>query len=231
MQKEKVVLPSFRIQQSDRNDCKALQEIFSNREPLTYMKGQKIISQGESVNFLYYIMEGFVEYTFVDDIGMEHIIEIFSAGNILCLQGFFGKQAATGSFVALTKVMASRISTGEISKLLDNNSCIAKEFLGEMGKVANGLVRQIQTFGISATKRIAQIIYVMANESRQGQAPIKRVLIPLSQEDIGRLAKTTRVTVTKGLRELKEMGLISTGYGGIFVEDVEGLYNWLYLQL
>ena len=48
-------------------------------------------------------------------------------------------------------------------------------------------------------------------------------MIGLSQIDLARITKTTRVTVTKVLSELKQKGIVKTTYGGLIVTDLEAL--------
>lgn len=91
-----------------------------------------------------------------------------------------------------------------------------------MAKIAGGLVRQLHVHSTNAGTRVEQVLCLLAENSPENNDD-KNVPIPLSQEDLARITRTTRVTVTKILGQLRARKLVETAYGAIIVNDLQAL--------
>lgn len=211
-------LPSFRLN-SDRSQLKGWKEIFLTSEHKKYRKKDIIVAQGQTVHYLYYIVDGLVEYTYVREDGEPKLLEVLGAGNIFGLQPLFGNNPAVGSFIALEDSVLSRIGIETINTSMSQNPSLTRELLIELSKITGGLIRQINERTQSADRRIEDAIHAIAEYRSRGNLNSHDIYISLSQDDLARITRTTRVTVTKAVKNLKTRKLIDTAYGGIIVPD------------
>lgn len=221
------LLPSFRISRDGQN-LREWKRILLRQPDRKYAKRETIVGQGRRSPFLYLIVEGLVEYTYVDDDGNESMIEILGEGNVVNLQPLFGDNPAAGAFKALTDCRIASIGEGEVFRLVEGDCGLAKELIVEMARIAGGLVRQLHIHSASAGDRLEQVLCLLAENDPGGGG--RDILIPLSQEDLARITRTTRVTATKVLGVLKRENLVETTYGGIIVKDLDALRRWSELQ-
>lgn len=199
--------------------------LFVNRPYLSYPKGSVIIDQGQLVDKIFYIIKGLVEYVHINDDGTENLIDLLCEDNVVCIPYLFSKTATTGFFIALTDTTLSLISEDEMHYYLEQDHDLAKGMIEELSKIVGGLINQMSAYTISAEQRVLEIICYLAEVSSRNTAYQKDKPINLSQFDLARISRTTRVTVTKVLGKLKDERLIMTTYGGIIVKDLNGLKN------
>ncbi|MDR3294448.1 MAG: Crp/Fnr family transcriptional regulator [Clostridiales Family XIII bacterium] len=215
-------LPSFRL----NGDPPALEEwrkIFLAQKPVKYPKKTILIRQGEHDGKIYYLIDGLVEYTYTDKTGAEKLMEIMGAGSVLNLQPLFGGNAALGDFVTLEESKIASIKKDDLYRHMENDKRLAEELLEEMAKIISGLMRQIWINAENTNRRTEQVICLLAENRLRHNPGAKTLLLRFSQSDLARITRTTRVTITKILRDLKQKGFVETAYGGILIKDFEGL--------
>ena len=214
--------PNMRIH-ADSSAVKGWKEIFSKEPRMRYSKRMSIIEQGEHTNHLYYIASGLVEYTYTNADGVENLIEVIGPRNIVGMQPFFEKAAATGSFIALTEVVAYSLHEDQVYANIKRDNSLAIEFIVELCKIANGLVTQLFSHTKRVDDRIKELICALCEMDMSEKRASGQIFISLSQHELARITRTTRVTTTKVLGGLKKMGFLDIVYGGIIVKDYERL--------
>ncbi|PJI06880.1 MULTISPECIES: Crp/Fnr family transcriptional regulator [Clostridium] len=217
MSNNEIYFPKYRIN-FEANELRGWKRIFSDRNCRKYPKKSVIVNQGQSVNYLYFIVKGLIEYTGINEEGTEELVDVLGDQNLFGLQAIFGNDHSAGFFIALEDSIISAISISELKKYLSTDNNLIKELLGELSKVTNGLTRQIFEQRLSAEERVQETIYCLAEYYvKRGSDCEKQIFIPLSQTELARISRTTRVTVTKVLSKLKKSKLIHTAYAGLII--------------
>ncbi|SMC18472.1 cAMP-binding domain of CRP or a regulatory subunit of cAMP-dependent protein kinases [Clostridium acidisoli DSM 12555] len=209
--------PKYRIN-FEPNQLSGWKRIFRDRNCRKYPKKSIIVNQGQSVNYLYFIVKGLIEYTYINDGGTEELVEVLGDQNLFGLQAIFGDNHSAGFFITLEDSIISSISILELKKYLSKDNNLSKELLEELSKVTNGLTRQIFEQRLTAEERVEETIYCLAEYYvKRGGDFENQIFIPLSQTELARISRTTRVTVTKVLSKLKKLQLIHTAYAGLII--------------
>ena len=146
---------------------------------------------------------------------------IFLFGNIGGLQSLFSQSRRTfGALIALTDV--SVLSADAVRRYIDKDHFLCRELLEELSRIVEAVITQSYSQTVGAEIRIAKILYIMADAiSRQdGLENQNDILIGISQSDLARITHTSRVTVTKFLKKMKENGYLYTIYGGIVIRNL-----------
>ncbi|MDR0852643.1 MAG: Crp/Fnr family transcriptional regulator, partial [Clostridiales Family XIII bacterium] len=199
------------------------EKIFHLKPPKLYAKGDVIISQGEDNQNIFYIDRGLVEYTYTDKTGAENLIEVLGEGNMLNLQPVFGKNPSIATFFALTDSKLYALSATEVREHMMKDKFLVEELLEEMAIVIGGLNRQTCISAEKSNSRLLQILFMLAENKLRKNPDIDHVRIRLSQDDLARITRLTRVTVSKILSDLRHKSIIETDYGEIVIMDMETL--------
>ena len=205
---------------NDFSILKTWREMFLSMEPQVFQKGEIIIGQGTGVNHLYYVLDGLVQSVHTDQDGNERLIEVIGMGTLLNLRPFIlSDNIALGALTALEKTTVVSIHREKVMELISKDMRLARELLEEMSLITSAITRQLLFNTVSATTRVYQVLYCLTESKLFGGSTENQVFIDLSQSDLARISRTTRVTVTKTLSKLKQGGIVDTLYGGIFVKD------------
>ena len=214
--------PNFRLN-ANPDILKRWREIFRSKPQITVPTHSVIAEQGRQARNLYYINSGLIEYTYTGEDGRQNFFELLGDYCIFPLQPIFGHNANVGTFIALENCALSVISAQEVYEYLRLDNELALELLAEFAQITGGHIRQIGMSISDTTNRVEQILCLLAEyrlkHTRKGDLPV----IGLGQADLARIAKTTRVTITKILGDLKQKHIIRTTYGGLIVTDMAAL--------
>lgn len=172
-----------------------------------YLKNNKIFSQGDVADKVYFIQKGRVKMTVLSEHGKEAVVGIFAEGQFFgegCLEGADVRAATSQAMeecliTSLTKrAMLAALGTEPtfsaffISYLLSRNSRIEDDLIDQLFN--------------SSERRLARLLLLLANFGKQGGgAP---VAITLSQETLAEMIGTTRSRVSFFMNKFRKNGLI-----------------------
>jgi CRP-like cAMP-binding protein len=222
MDEDEVTKPAFRIN-SKHKSSRLWEKIFLSKKPRTYPKGSIIVSQSEENNNIFYLISGLIEYTYNDKTGAESLMEVLGEGSMLNLQPVFGKNSSIATFAALTESSISSLSKDEMWEYMSKDKCLVEELLEEMAIIVGGLNRQLCMSTENTNHRTKQVICMLAENQLRSNPSAKKIQIKLSQDDLARITRTSRVTIAKILSDLRQQGMIETDYGEILITDIDAL--------
>jgi CRP/FNR family transcriptional regulator, cyclic AMP receptor protein len=172
-----------------------------------YDKNQKIFSQGDVADTVFFIQKGKVKITVLSEHGKEAVVAIFAEGQFFgeaCLEGMAIRGATsqameeclitviTKSAMFATLAREPRFSAFFIAHLLSRNS-----------RIEDDLVDQLFN---SSERRLARLLLLLANFGKEGSdAPVD---ITLSQETLAEMIGTTRSRVSFFMNKFRKKGFI-----------------------
>ena len=158
-----------------------LATVNGGRTVTTYRKNQKIFSQGDPADAVFYIQEGKVKVVVVSSAGKEAVVALHGKGD------FFGEGCLTaqpvrlGTVVALTECVIMRIDKKSIIEVLRGDPKFSEAFMAHLlartARVEEDLVDQLFN---SSEKRLARVLLLMANFGKEGKP--EPVITKISQE-------------------------------------------------
>ena len=172
-----------------------------------FRKNQKIFTQGEQAESLFFIQKGRVKMTVLSEHGKEAVVGIFAEGQFFgeaCLEGQELRTATsqamedcvitsitrTAMFSALTR--EPRFSAFFISYLLTRNSRIEDDLIDQLFN--------------SSERRLARLLLLLANFG--GGREAEPIAITLSQETLAEMIGTTRSRVSFFMNKFRKKGFI-----------------------
>ena len=185
-----------------------LAKVDGGRTISKYRKNQKIFSQGDAADSVFYIQKGKIKITVVSEHGKEAVVAILGSDEFCgegCLSGQ-PKRMATAT--ALTECEIMRIEKEAIIRVLHDEPRFSEMFLAHLLartiRVEEDLVDQLFN---SSEKRLARALLLLANFGKEGRP--EPVITKVSQETLAEMIGTTRSRVSFFMNKFRKLGFIS----------------------
>ena len=189
-----------------------LSTVNGGRTVKSYRKNEKIFSQGDPADAVFYIQEGQVKVCVISEAGKEAVVALH--GN----EDFFGEGCLSGqplrlaTVAAMTECVIMRLDKVAILRVLRDQPKFSEAFmaflLARKARVEEDLVDQLFN---SSEKRLARALLLMANFGKEGRP--EPVIAKISQETLAEIIGTTRSRVSTFMNRFRELGFIN--YNGV----------------
>ncbi len=184
-----------------------LHTVDGGRSVSSYRKNQKVFSQGDPGDAVFYIQEGKVKVCVVSELGKEAVVALHGNGD------FFGESCLNGhplrmaTVVTMTECVIMRLEKAAIVRVLHDEPKFSEMFmsylLARTSRVEEDLVDQLFN---SSEKRLARVLLLMANFGKEGKP--EPVIAKISQETLAEMVGTTRSRVSLFMNKFRKLGFI-----------------------
>ncbi len=183
--------------------------ILSGFRSCSFNKGSALFRGGDYVDSLYIINKGMVRLTYLTHDGDKMILRILRQGDLL---GEFILAGSKSYFsaIAVTDVMASRISKDHFVSLLGSVPLLSVNFMNILSRSLVKVELDFARFGHSwSLKRLAEVLNDLSDE--HGQTTPRGLEIPfrITHGELADMVGVSRVTVTNQMKRLKREGVLS----------------------
>jgi CRP/FNR family cyclic AMP-dependent transcriptional regulator len=194
-----------------------LATIGEGRKMIAVQKKQRIFTQGDQADSVFYVQKGRVRLTVVSKGGKEATIGILSEGNFFGEGALAGQRVRMGSAVAMTDVELLQVEKKAMMAVLHREHAFSDMFvaylLSRNIRYEEDLVDQLFN---SSEKRLARILLLLAHF---GKESIPEAEVPkISQETLAEMIGTTRSRVSFFMNRFKKLGFIHYN-GGLRVHS------------
>jgi CRP/FNR family transcriptional regulator, cyclic AMP receptor protein len=172
-----------------------------------YAKGQKIFSQGDIADAVFFIQKGKVKITVLSEHGKEAVVAIFTEGQFFgegCLEG---SQLRTSTSHAMESCLITSITKHAMLAMLASEPKFSAFFINYLlsrnTRIEDDLIDQLFN---SSERRLARLLLLLANFGKEGSAA--PVDITLSQETLAEMIGTTRSRVSFFMNKFRKLGFI-----------------------
>jgi CRP/FNR family transcriptional regulator, cyclic AMP receptor protein len=171
-----------------------------------YAKGQKIFSQGDIGDTVFFIQKGKVKITVLSEHGKEAVVGIFAEGQFFgegCLEG---AELRTATSQAMEECLITSITKPAMLAALNSEPKFSAFFIAYLlsrnSRIEDDLIDQLFN---SSERRLARLLLLLANFGGEGAQPIP---ITLSQETLAEMIGTTRSRVSFFMNKFRKKGFI-----------------------
>ena len=185
-----------------------LSTVDGGRTIKTYRKNDKIFSQGDPADAVFYVQEGKVKVCVISELGKEAVVALHGKGD------FFGEGCLTGqplrlaTVAAMTECVIMRLDKTAVVRVLRDESKFSEAFMAYLlarnARVEEDLVDQLFN---SSEKRLARVLLLMANFGKEGKP--EPVIAKISQETLAEIVGTTRSRVNLFMNKFRQLGFIN----------------------
>jgi CRP/FNR family cyclic AMP-dependent transcriptional regulator len=185
-----------------------LAKVGTGRTVVQVLRDQRIFSQGEAADAVFYIQRGQVKLTVLSRQGKEAVIGLLGPGD------FFGEGCLAGQALRMSTASARsdctivRLHKAVIVRILHDEPAFSEMFLMHMLsrniRIEEDLVDQLFN---SSEKRLARVLLLLANFGKPGE---QQTVIPkISQETLAEIIGTTRSRVSFFMNRFRKLGFIT----------------------
>jgi CRP/FNR family transcriptional regulator, cyclic AMP receptor protein len=172
-----------------------------------YTKNQKIFSQGDAADAVFFIQKGKVKITVLSEHGKEAVVGIFGEGQFFGERCLKGKDFRTSTSQAMEECLITSISRSATLSTLGAEPKFAQFFISYLlsrnSRIEDDLIDQL--FNCSE-RRLARLLLRLANFGAEGDAA--PVPVTLSQETLAEMIGTTRSRVSFFMNKFRKNGFI-----------------------
>ncbi|QFZ22594.1 Crp/Fnr family transcriptional regulator [Saccharothrix syringae] len=187
-----------------------------------YPPGAVVCLEGEVTRHVLVIRRGLLRVTATTAGGHEKVLAVRGAGDIVGERSAVDGRPRSATVRALGGVRALVLSAPSFATLCQRYPRIAWAVLTVVVSRQRDTDRQRVQISGTATQRVAAVLIDVA--LRRGIAD--QGAIALSQEELAGIAGTSRESLVRVLRSLREEGIISTGRRKIEIHHVSRLYDF-----
>jgi CRP/FNR family transcriptional regulator, cyclic AMP receptor protein len=173
----------------------------------TYRKNQKVYSQGDAADCVFYVKEGKLKVCVVSEHGKEAVVALHGEGDFFGEGCLTGQSRRLGTVAAMTSCVVTRISKAKMIATLRDEPRLSERFLAYVlsrsARVEEDLVDQLFN---SSEKRLARVLLLMANVGKDAKP--EPMLANISQETLVEIVGTTRSRVSTFMNKFRKLGFI-----------------------
>ena len=185
-----------------------LDKISAGKRVLNPQKGEKIFSQGDRADAIFFIQSGKVKMTVVSAGGKEAVIAMMGPQTFLGEGALVGQSLRISTATALEPSTLFRVEKLAMAHALHEQSELSEKFIAAL------LVRNIDLEGDlcdqlfnHSEKRLARVLLKLARLRDHDVAPDAKIPM-LSHETLAEMVGTTRSRITHFMNKFRTLGLI-----------------------
>lgn len=192
-----------------------------------YQQGEIIFLQNDPAHEFYLIRKGRVRVYLTAENGNELTIEIVRAGKIFGEAGYFSRSAQINSVSAVTEVELLAVNMSELYPLLVNNPEAMIEMFQFMANRIRDLSLQLNSITFMNVEKKLAYMLLHLGEYFKKHPEDNEFSVDYTHQEMGDLTGSNRVTVTRALKHMEEMGLVKLEYRNIHVINAKALEEYL----
>jgi CRP/FNR family transcriptional regulator, polysaccharide utilization system transcription regulator len=199
-----------------------LLKVASCKTSYTIKKGEPIFEEGETINGVYCIKDGFCKLSKLSTNGKDQIVKLAKAGELLGQRSMVSDEPANLSAVALEDMEVCFIPKSEILGFFNKNNQFSlglmKSICGDLKESDLHVVSMAQK---TVKNRLAEtLIYLQETFGKNADNTLK---IQLSREELAGMTGTATESCIRILSEFNKSGLIELVGKKIAIKDLNKL--------
>jgi CRP-like cAMP-binding protein/FixJ family two-component response regulator len=197
--------------------------ILSDQRKTKKMRNKDMLyMEGDSPNYLYFVVSGKIKTYKTNEWGKDYITEIYKQGDFFGYVPLFEDTKHKESSMAIEDSEIALIPGQDFFQLLYANKDVSMEFIKFMShSLSDAEEKLLQMAYDSARKRVAEaLLFISGKYKVEG---VNEFAFSLNRENISALAGISPESVSRNLTDFREEGLIETENGNIRILDLRKL--------
>ena len=185
-----------------------------------FPKHKTIVEEGLPGDYMYIIREGRVSVSKLSDDGREKILEFLDSGDFFGEMSLLDNAPRSASVRALTETRILALSRNDFLAVLKRSPDLAMAVIQELTRRLRQIDEQASSLSFQRVKERTKGLLVRLAKEETGRDGF-RVTPALTHQQIADMIGTSRETVTRALKGLREQGWLSQE-GKRYLVPVEG---------
>lgn len=189
-----------------------------------YGAGEMVFARGESSKALYAVIEGQLRAVATGSDGREITLRLLDPGTVFGEIGLLDGGPRTATVIAQRASTVARIGRKELLAQIRAHPEIALNLLAVLASRLRASTDQIEeTNLLLLPARVARRLLALADEYGTAGMNGGEIELRISQEELGQLVATSRVSINQQLKAWEADGLVRLARGRVVVADREAL--------
>ncbi|NNK85791.1 MAG: Crp/Fnr family transcriptional regulator [Desulfobacterales bacterium] len=192
-------------------------------------KGQTLFRKGDEGSSLYIIKQGTIKIVLPSRLGDEVIVTMFSAGDFFGEMALFDGKPRSADALAMEPSQIYVLNRNDFLIFLQSNINAMKSILSQLtNRLRNTDDFLESTCFLSVSARLAKKLLELAESYGQNDGDKVYIDLSLTQKEIGDMIGSTRESINKELKILRDKGLITMQENKIQIVDITRLKRRAY---
>ena len=185
-----------------------LGKISEGKHVMSLRKGEKIFSQGDRADAIYFVQSGRVKVSVVSSAGKEAVLVMLGPHAFFGEGSLVGQPLRLSTATALEPLTVFQVEKRAMLRALHDQPDLSEKFMSALVARNTGLEEDLcdQLFNDSE-RRLARVLLKLADLHVQNNLP-DAPMPTLSHETLAEMVGTTRSRVTHFMNKFRKMGLI-----------------------
>jgi len=189
-----------------------------------FARGEHLMHQGEPGDRILVLLEGHVKASYVDSHGREMVLSFRGPGDVLGELTFSHAEPRSSNVTAIGPVEARAVAASDFRGYLQQRPTAALTLIDVISRRLRDANSKRAQFGdLDTVGRIAARLLELCERYGDRTESGVRIMLPLTQEDLGSWTASSRAGVASALRTMRELGWIATERRHITVFDLDAL--------
>ena len=197
-----------------------MNEINENRYEAIFKPGEILVKQGSPTSNALFLASGIAKTYIEGGMGKNLIMNIIQPGKLIMGPGAYVNSRHSFTVSALTRVHACFISFDIFKQIVRDNSRFAESVLEDLSlKSLTMHTRMVNLTQKKMPGRLAEVLIYFADEIFKSN----EYEMILSRQELGEMTNMAKESVVRILKELEELGVVSSDSSKIKILDKEKL--------
>jgi len=201
-----------------------IEDLFAQRAPVTYEKGERVLRAHEDTQDVYYVRKGVVRLYLLSLEGNEFTAMLYAKGDIFPLRWLYKDLENIYSFQALTPVELLRLPRKDFMERVLADQEAVKHVLSLTMRDQLAVIHRLRAanFG-NAAQRVANSLLTIGQQFAEFRQESAVAEVPLTHQQIADLSGLTRETTSVELKNMERKNVISYRGRTILLTDMPSL--------
>ena len=183
-------------------------------------RNQAVFCEGDPGEGFHYIRSGRVKVIKLSADGREHILNILGPGDVFAEVLLFNEAPYPATAIAVEDAVIGVIRNRELEALLVAHPRLAVHVIRVMSKKLLYIQSKVKSFALADSQaKVAQTLDYLLGRYGKPTGNAREVALEINRQDLANMAGTTRETVSRVFRTLKDEGVIEDEERRIVVRD------------
>ncbi len=195
-----------------------------NQKKLPFKEGATIFNEGDVPEGIFRVKRGIVKKIAQTHFRLDHLFYLCKAGEYFGHHALLSNERYNDTAMALTACELVFIPKDDFLKALDVSHVLTGRLLKSLGHEFNVFTTYSKVLSKHTVRERVAVFILVLNEKFKTEIN-EPVRITLSRDDLASMVGTTKESVVRTLRDLKEERLIESEGRSIHIKDLEGLFR------
>jgi CRP-like cAMP-binding protein len=221
-----VAIRSALLEHVDPADVRTL---VAHARPRTFHRGQVVFQRGDEADGLYVVVSGEFRIVLEGARGKEYTLSVIGPGDVLGDLPLLDGMGRTASAIASNRVQSLFVSAADFDTWLTRNPHALRAIAVGLARRLRANMERVAEMGLfDVGARVQRYLWRLFTEASEGREPQAGLELPLNQSEAASSVGTTRESVNKELRRLRERRIIAMENRSIRLLDPAALRELLH---